>query len=420
MTIAPLLILAGGTYQLPLIHAARRRGVPTALLDGDAGALGFRHADSGEVVDIADSQAVIAAARRIKPIGVASIVNEVSVTSVAAAADALGLPGIGTDVAVACTDKFVMRTRVKHAGMPCPEFATVETASGAARTAAGIGYPVVVKPVDNSGSRGVRRVDGPAEIEPVVIAALSQSKKRQAIIEGFLDGTEFTVETLTVDGQTEVLGISEKTRLPFPHCVSISLTYFPFQGMPVAEGIADAAKRAIAAVGLRNGPGHVEVMQTSDGPVVIELAARGGGYRIFSDILPAISGVDAVEAVIDQALGLSPRTKPVFRRGAVLRFFNPSATGILRSVAGVREAGEVEGVLDVVIEAKLGKPYRGITRDGERPGYIITAADTREGAVSAADIAERKVVFTIEPEPGGHAADSSGGAETARGKGGLA
>jgi len=420
MTIAPLLILAGGTYQLPLIHAAQRRGLPTALLDGDASAPGFRHADSGEVVDIADARAVISAARRIKPRGIASIVNEVSVTSVAAAADALGLPGIGIDVATACTDKFVMRTRFKRAGMRCPDFAAVATGSSAARTAADIGYPVVVKPVDSSGSRGVRRVDGPEEIEPAVTAALSESRKRQAIVEGFLDGTEFTVETLTFDGRTEVLGISEKTRLPFPHCVSISLTYFPFQGMPFAEGIADAAKRAIAAAGLRNGPGHVEVMQTSDGPVVIELAARGGGYRIFSDILPAISGVDAVEAVIDQALGLPPRIKPAFRRGAVLRFFNPPASGILRSVAGLREAIDVEGVLDVVIEAELGKPYRGITRDGERPGYIITVADTREGAVSAADNAERKVVFTIEPEPAGHAAGGSAGAEMAKGKGGLA
>lgn len=393
-----LLILAGGVYQLPLIREARRRGLYVTLFDGDPGAPGFQISDAGEVVDIADPQAVITAARRVLPIGVASIVNEVSVRTAAAAAAALGLPGIGVDAAAVCTDKVLMRTQFERAGIPCPRFGAVRQAADAMKVAASIGFPVVVKPVDNSGSRGVRRVDGFEGLEIATEFALSQSRKGEAIIEGFLDGTEYTVETFTANGQTEVLGFSEKVRLPFPHCVSISLTYGTYADFPMGPAIVDAAKQAIVAAGLMNGPGHIEVMLTESGPVVVELAARGGGYRIFSEILSGISGVDPIAAVIDQALGLVPRIQPTVRKAAVLRFFNPPESGTLRSVTGVSEARQIENVLDVVVEAEIGQPFRGITRDGERPGYVIAIADTREQALLAADQAERLVVFAIESD----------------------
>lgn len=413
----PLLVVAGGTYQLPLLHAARHRGLATVLLDGDPGAPGFCHADSGEVVDIADPEAVIALARRIRPCGIASIVSEVAVASVAAAAEALGLPGLETSVAAACTDKFVMRSRFERAGLRCPRFAIVDAPRAALPVAEGIGFPLIVKPVDSSGSRGVRRVDRPGELADAVSDALAWSRKKRAIVEGFLDGNEFTVETFTVNGQTEVLGMSEKTRLPFPHCVSVDLTYFPYLGLERADAIAATARQAIAAVGLRNGPGHVEVMLTAEGPVAVELAARGGGYRIFSDIVPAISGVNLVDAVIDLAIGRVPRVRPDFQRAAVLRFFNPPTTGILSSITGVQAAREMEGVLDVVIEAEIGRPFRGITRDGERPGYLIAVGESREAAVSAADRAAREVVFNIESEPIGVTGDEPASAPAAGMKG---
>jgi biotin carboxylase len=261
-----------------------------------------------------------------------------------------------------------------------------------------VGLPLVVKPVDSSGSRGVRRVDAVEELAAAVDLALSNSRQGRAIIESFLDCTECTVETFTVEGRTVVLGMSDKVHLPFPHCVSISLTYPPIFDEPTCRSIADAAARAIDATGLQNGPGHVEVILTESGPVVVEVAARGGGYRIFSDILPAISGVDPVDAVIDLAMGRVPNVTPTRARAAVLRFFNPRMTGTVQRIDGVEEARRLADVHDVVVEVEVGKRVGGITRDGERPGYIISVADTRERALLAADRAEQIVRFTIDAE----------------------
>ena len=393
-----LLVLAGGPFQLPLIHAAKRRGLRVVLFDGSPDAVGFAHVDEGHVVDIADPAASVEAARRVNPDGVAAIVNEVSVTTTAAIAAALGLPGLDPETAANCTDKFRMRGCFERTGLPVPRYEAVSTLEEATRACERIGFPMVVKPVDSSGSRGVRRVESPAALPEALALALSNSRQRRAILESFLDGTECTVETFTVDGRTHVLGMSDKVHLPFPHCVSISLHYPPFFDEATRGAIAAAAIAAIDATGMRNGPGHVEVIVTPAGPVVVEVAARGGGYRIFSDILVRISGVDPVEAVIDLAMGDVPDAVPTKRRAAVLRFFNPQMTGLLQEVSGVEDARRIPNVLDIVVEAQVGKPLGGITRDGERPGYIITIADTREEALAAADQAEQTVRFTIEPQ----------------------
>lgn len=396
-----LLVLAGGIFQIPIITAARERGLRVVLFDGSPDAPGFAHADAGQVVDISDAEASIAAARGVAPDGVASIVNEVSVRTTAAIAEALGLPGLNLETAAVCTDKFLMRSCFERAGLVVPRYAVVGSIEQAAEVAARIGFPIVVKPVDNSGSRGVRRVDAAGDLAAAVALALSNSRQKRAILESFLDGTECTVETFTVNGRTQVLGMSDKVHLPFPHCVSISLTYPPFFDESLRTAVADAAARAIDATGMRNGPGHVEVIVTPSGPVVVEVAARGGGYRIFSDIIQGLSGVDPVGAVIDLAIGRVPEVTPTRARAAVLRFFNPAVTGMLSALDGVDEAKRIPGVLDVVVEVKVGEPVGDITRDGERPGYIITIADTRERALAAADRAERAVRFTIEPDAQG-------------------
>jgi biotin carboxylase len=393
MNTSPILLIAGGTYQLALIDAARRRGLKTVVFDGDPLAPGLARADRGQVVDLTDLEAVKRAACEVKPCAVAAIVSEVAVRAVAEAAAALGLPGLPRAVAEACTDKFLMRRCFAAAGLPVPQFRKAQSVQDALTAAGEIGYPVVIKPVDSSGSRGVRRVDDPGAMPSAVDLALSQSQKREAIVERFVAGIECTVETFSYHGRTEILGISEKVHVPFPACVSIDLTYPPSFAQDTIDAIADAARAAIAAVGLTSGPGHVEVFVTPDGPLVVELAARGGGYRIFSDIVPALSGVDPVECVLDLALGQEPRFDPTRAGAAVLRFFNPAARGVLQRVTGVEEARALKGILDVVIELPVGAPYDGITRDSERPGYVIAVGVDRATAVARATAVERTVQF---------------------------
>lgn len=394
------LVLAGGIYQLPLIRSLKKRGIHVTLFDGSEVAPGFLEADDSQLVDISNASLVLEAIKKLNIIGVASIVNEASVVSVALVASYLKLSAISVETAHKCTNKVLMRESFLNSKMLLPDFFKADSINGVKQTLDKLGFPAVIKPVDSSGSRGVMRIDESSSLEYATECAIKESKTGSMIIESFLDGPEFTVETFTEDGETVVLGFSKKKRVDFPACVSIELQYFPYRQHPYGLQIVEAAIQAIQSVGLNRGPAHIEVILTSRGPVVVEIAARGGGFRIFPEILKEISGVDVIRLVIDQSLGIPCVIKPSREMSAVLRFLNPQARGLICGVSGIEIAKKFPNVKEVVLEKfVIGSNYSGINKDGDRPGYILTIAETIEDAVKAADLAEKSIIFDIHEVP---------------------
>ena len=390
-----ILVVGAGIYQVPVITTAKAMGHRVIAVDRDVRAPGLLLADVARGVDVTDITGCISIAREYKVNGVVSICLEAAVETVAAVAAELNLPGISLEAALSATDKYVMREKFAAAGVAGPTFRRARTMDEAWTAAREIGYPLVVKPVDNAGSRGVRRVDNEAALLPAFELALSHSHKRCMILEEFMGGVEVTVESLTFGEETEVLAISDKVHIPFPVCVSICLTYPPALPLERQEQIKQLVKRSIRALGIDNGPTHAEAMVTPQGVKMVEIAARGGGYRIFSDIIPIVSGVNIVQETIKIALGERPDIKPKYTRAAVLRFFNPNVNGALVKVHGLELAKAVDGVIDVVMEVKPGHKMAPITADGERPGYLIAYGETRSIAVQRADMAEEKVRFEV-------------------------
>ncbi len=390
-----LFVIGAGTYQVPIIVAARAAGWRVVAVDGNDAAPGLRLADRARVVSIRDASACLAVAQEFGASGVVSICTEVGVRSAAHVAHVMGLPGISPHAAAAATDKWIMRNAFRQHGLAVPEFRRAHTPEEAERAASDIGYPVVIKPPDSSGSRGVRKVDDARQLAEAFAAAKTHTHG-PVLVEAFMDGVEATIEAMTFQGETRILAISDKEHLPFPACVSIGLNFPAYFDSAMHREIAVLVTRAVAALGIDNGPTHTEVIVTSTGPMLVETAARGGGYRLFSDIIPLVSGVDAVKATLDIALGRVPEIEPKFQRGAVLKFFAPQTFGVLRTVTGVERAKQVTGVVDVVIEVKPGESLKPITADGERPGYIIARGTTRNEALQAAGTAEQTVAFVVE------------------------
>jgi biotin carboxylase len=391
------LVLAGGVYQLPLIQALKRKNFNVVLFDGNPNAVGFKYADQGVVIDISNHVACLESSRELANIsGVASIVNEASVVTVAYIAQELGLFGIGLEVAKRATNKVLMRESFLNHKMKIPIYGDAKTIEEINQLAFNIGFPAIIKPVDSSGSRGVFQVNSIDEVESIFTSAINESQAGKVIIESFLDGVEFTVEAYSINGNATVLGFSQKKRVPFPACVSIELQYMPFEDHESGRAIVEAALDAIRAVGIENGPSHTEIIMTNDGPYVVEIAARGGGFRIFPEIIEAISGVDPIDLIIEQSIGNVPSINKIKNRAAVLRFFTPNAFGTISGIYGVEMARKVNDVVDVFIEPNLtGKIFNGITKDGDRPGYILTISEDINGAVRAADEAEKMVSFEI-------------------------
>jgi biotin carboxylase len=391
-----ILVIGAGKYQVPIIEMANRRGCHVVAVDGDPGAPGLALADVAIVHDVRDATGCVQLARDHKISAVTSICAEVAVETVAAIAESLDLPGISTLAARQSTDKGLMRLRLEECGVPGPPFKVVSDVATAEMAAIAIGYPVIVKPVDNAGSRGVKQVLDVRGLVPAFNNAISNSRKGQAIVESFMTGVESTVEAMTFCGETVIHGISDKEHDLYPYCVANSINYPGLFEESVLFEIRQVVCNAIAALGIEMGPIHAELMVTPDGVKVIEIAARGGGFRIFSKIVRLISGIDAVQQALQMALGEPPSIQPRESRSAVLKFLRPPRAGVLREIRGVSRALTVPGVVEVELDVAVGDRFTDITADGERPGYILSSAQTRVEAMAAAAEAEKLISFMTE------------------------
>jgi len=206
---------------------------------------------------------------------------------------------------------------------------------------------------------------------------------------------ESTIEALSWEGGCEILAISDKDHVAFPNCVAISLNYPPRFSPDIQNEIKSVVLAAVNALGIDCGPTHTEVMVTDEGVKIVEVAARGGGFRVFSDMIPLVSGVDAVGETIKMALGEAPDIKAKKQQGAVLRFFNPNQTGKLQRVTGVETARSLPGIIDVQIDVIPGDEIGPITSDGDRLGYFIATGRDRNEVMERAFLAEKTVRFEV-------------------------
>ncbi|MCK5196747.1 MAG: ATP-grasp domain-containing protein [Spirochaetales bacterium] len=199
-----ILILGGGVMQLPAIKIAKEMGWTTIVADGIMNVPGKDYADYFENIDLKDTEGMIQAALGYKDTigldGVFTAGTDFSET-VARVAAAAALPGISIEAAINASNKVKMREAFRTHGIPSPLFTSVRNVSSldcAGIVDRGLKYPMVVKPVDNMGSRGIRRIDDCDQLQDAVNEALKFSRSGNVIIEEYLEGPEFSIDALSV------------------------------------------------------------------------------------------------------------------------------------------------------------------------------------------------------------------------------
>jgi len=372
-----LLILGGGLWQLEYVRRARQLGLDTWVTDWSPDALARHEADHFEPIDLKDREGTLALASRARVDGVLTAAD-IGVPTAAYVAERLGLPGQSVDVADLATNKFKMRERCRAAGIACPWYRLVESAVEACQFTTADRLPVIVKPVDNCSSRGVRWVNRPNEIASAVEAALEASLSQRALVEQFLVGVEGSIEAIVQDGVAIVLGICDKTKSPLPDRYDLELRY-PGAHAPNAGRDLDALAQRIAdAFGIRNAILHIEFLVSHDTGAVylIEFAVRGCGSKVVTHLMPAMTGVDVPAVVIRQALGLRSHVAPTHGRHGALHFllFPP---GRVTAVHGIAEARALPGVIDACVETEPGERIGAVHDGRSRPGHVLVYGSDR-------------------------------------------
>jgi biotin carboxylase len=385
--------------QLPALEAARRNGWNLVVADGNPEALGRELADAFHVVDLKDIDGLLSLARSYYDAGnlhgVFTAGTDFS-ASVAYVAEALGLPGIPYETALNATDKVRMRRVLTDAGVPSPRFCEVSHAAGLDAVDVPP-LPVVVKPVDNMGARGVRRVEEEAALRDAVADAITFSRTGRAIIEEFIDGPEFSIDALIVDGRMHVCGIADRDiRFP-PHFIEVGHTMPTAYGEREQSEVSAALSAAARALGIQNGAAKGDIFLTDQGAIVGEVAARLSGGYMSGWTYPYASGVPLTEAGMRIALGLDPGDLSPRRRWSSAERASVSIPGRVMEVTGFEDARARSRVEKVFERCGPGDVVVFPRNNTEKTANVISAAPSREAATTAAEEAVARIVVRLVP-----------------------
>lgn len=399
-----VLFVGAGRHQRRAIAQARARGLRVVAIDRNESAPGLQEADVAEVVDFADVAAAIEAGRRHAVDGVLTVSADRAVPVVAAVAEALGLPGIGTQTAHLMTHKVAMRRTLADAGVPQPRFAAVRDLREGRAALETTGLPAVLKPADSGGQRGVFRLESGGDLERSLHAALAESPTHEAIVESFQDGLELNGIVVVRGGEPLVLTLSDRLRPPgigfgvgWTHVYPASIYGDTLTG---AERVAAAAVRAL---GLRDGIAFPQLIVSDDGEIgVVEVAARIPGGQM-ADLVRHAVGVDLVEIALRQALGEDVPDDvalPRFVQPLVIRFLTaqpgPLPTGRVVRVDGLERVSAAPGVAQAELYLQVGETIRPVRLDGDRRGYVIAYGQTTPEALERAEGAAKLLDVEVE------------------------
>lgn len=394
-----IMILGASILQLPAIQKAKAMGLQVVAVDMNPDAVGFSEPGiEKEVISTIDIPKVLEAAKRHRIDGIMTLASDMPMCSVAAVAREMGLVGITEDTAVKATNKAAMREALQNAGVPIPRFFKVSSREEYGQAVAAMTGPFMVKPADNSGSRGIIKVDSPSDPEAVAQAyrySLQSSRSGDVVVEEYMQGPEVSVETLTVDGVCHVIQITDKLTTGAPHFVEMGHSQPTEHDPDTVEKIRQVAIAANHAIGITNGPSHTEIIVSAEGPKIVELGARLGGDCITTHLVPLSTGVDMVECCIRIALGQTPDLHEKWKKGSAIRYFDQTP-GTVQAIEGIDEARRLPGIRQISIVHGVGESVGEIDSSGARMGFVIAQSGTAVEAVRICQRAMDTVKITIE------------------------
>ncbi len=298
-----LMILGGSNCQLHGAERANAMGVDTVLADYTANPPAASVCRIHERISTFDIEACIKAAKEHQVTGVMTMGTDQPVYTAARICGELGLPGMLTEEqAFSVTNKKRMKEILTQAGIPTAKYRIVDSGT-AAEDLKCMKPPLVIKPLDSQGQRGIYKLWSAGEVLGHLESTLSFSRCSEALAEEFYDSDEVTVSGWIGDGTLYILTVTDRLLYPDQTHIGVCTGHrFPSVHMDQYEEIRDISCNVVKAFGLTEGPFYLQLLIGKQGILVNELACRIGGA--FEDVfIPWISGFDILGAVLDGALG---------------------------------------------------------------------------------------------------------------------
>lgn len=381
-----VMILGAGTGQMPFIRLFKKYGCFVIVTSIKGHYPGFEIADKSYYADTRDKDAILEIARQESIDIITTDQTDVSVPTVAYVAEKLGLKGIGIETALKFTDKYVMRTFAEKAGIPVPKYTMVTDACDLQSKVIGMEYPLISKPVNSSGSRGVHRIDKPDELEIKVNQSFGSSVDNKVIIEEFIEGREYLADGIALDGKYITLDFGIKEYFNLPDTYISKMCMFSSSVLAANEEELDVVRTntsLVEAFKLPFGISHAEYIysKTRKKTYLVEVAARGGGVFLSSHLTPRASGINTNEIIVDYLVNGTTCDVNDFNLASKVSCWICFALkpGVVTKIENKEKIQNIDGVTDVFLDdITIGRTIGSLNDDTCKLGPILILGNSRE------------------------------------------
>jgi len=402
-----LLVLGASSDQIHLMKTAQAMGLRVLAVDMNPNSKGFQVADDHAVISTRDVSTLCEfldgyqrSGRRV--VGVTTMGSEIP-DIIATLAQHLGTPSISLETARLATNKHDMKVRFRERGIPIPWFREIHSVTDLQMAVTEQGYPLVIKPIDRSGSRGVFLLNEECDLRDLFVKSKTFSYSGRMIVEKFLPGLQISTETIMYRGQGVTPGFADRNY----DLLNQFLPQIMENGGWMPSMLSEAERREVEglvvraslALGVADGVTKGDVVMTEEGPKMIEMAARLSGGDFCESLVPLSIGVNYVEAAIKISIGEEPNLdalKPKSERAVVNRYFFPKP-GRLIGIEGVDEVMKQDWIKKLEFWYEVGDIVPPPLSHAHRSGVFVAVGQNRHEVDERANWVYRTIKIVTEP-----------------------
>jgi biotin carboxylase len=291
-------------------------------------------------------------------------------------------------------DKGKMREHMVRAELPTIPFVVGADVDAIVALGEKSGWPLIVKPSAQSGSRQINKVFDRAGVAAALDSIEAEFPGSVPISEKFIDGPEVSVEAFSWSGRHRILGVTDKITTGAPYFVETGHNLPSALPAAVIEQVHEQTLALLDAIGHQHGPTHTELIIAADGPVIVESHTRTGGDRIF-EMVDLAFGVDMIKSMLEGLYHGDPVLNVRETRGAAIRFLT-LPEGVVRKVDGLEQARAMPGVVRCDIHLEPGTVIKPFRNSSERHGYVLAVGATAREAIDNVEAAMRTIMVTVD------------------------
>lgn len=359
-----------------VIKRAKELGYITVVVDKDEKSIGFQYADFYRVIDIVNKEKCLQYAIEMKIDGVLTAATDYGVLTASYIANKLNLNGLPYEVAQLVKNKYEVRKKlVEEKVDDTPQFFSITSLDEINDIENKIIFPIMIKPCDGSGSKGVNRANNIIELKTYCQEALKYSLSKKVLLETFIVGKEYGVESFVYRDNVHVLGVMEKEMTKSPYYAELGHTISYKIDNELEEKIKSVAEKAIRTLSINFGSVNMDVLVTEDNKVcIVDIGARMGGNLIGSHIIPIATGIDYMGNMIKGALNEDVNFELKGKNVVATRIMNFDS-GIVESLPSLLEYQTDVDVKDIVCKLKIGDSINTYKNNLDGCGYVVVSCE---------------------------------------------